>query len=92
MWSVFFIDEKTLREARLACGASTDTETIRLGLESLIRQAAYQRLRKLRGSEKDLQDVPEDEKPEEPGTRLPDGAGGHVCLDSLSRQPRTLRC
>jgi len=52
------IDEKTLQEAKTACGVSTDTETVRLGLEALIRHAAYQRLRRLRGSEKSAVDVP----------------------------------
>ncbi|MEO8658984.1 MAG: type II toxin-antitoxin system VapB family antitoxin [Bryobacteraceae bacterium] len=52
------IDEKTLREAKDACGATTDTQTVRLGLEALIRHAAYQRLRRLRGSEKGAADVP----------------------------------
>ena len=52
------IDEATLREARAATGAATDTETVRPGLEALIRQAAYQRLRKLQGSEKQVLDVP----------------------------------
>jgi len=52
------IDEKTLHEAKTACGVSTDTETVRLGLEALIRHAAYQRLRQLRGSEKNAVDVP----------------------------------
>jgi len=51
------IDEKMLQEAKQACGASTDTETVRLGLEALIRHAAYQRLRQLRGSEKGAADV-----------------------------------
>jgi hypothetical protein len=51
------IDEKLLREARAACRASTDTEAVRLGLEALIRHAAYERLRTLRGSERDAQDV-----------------------------------
>src|SRR5579862_7259634 len=37
-------DEKLLREARMACGAATDTETVRLGLEALIPHPAYQRL------------------------------------------------
>jgi hypothetical protein len=58
MKKTLHMDEKTLREARQACGASTDTETVRLGLEALIRHAAYQRLRKLRGSEKGATDVP----------------------------------
>jgi hypothetical protein len=52
------IDEKTLQQAKVACGVSTDTETVRLGLEALIRHAAYQRLRRLRGSEKKVVDVP----------------------------------
>lgn len=57
MKKTLHIDEKTLAEAREACGASTDTETVRLGLEALVRHAAYQRLRGLRGSEKGAQDV-----------------------------------
>jgi len=52
------IDEKLLKEARKACGAGTDTETVRLGLEALLRHAAYQRLRAFGGSEPDAQDVP----------------------------------
>jgi hypothetical protein len=58
MKKTLHINEKTLLEAKEACGASTDTETVRLGLEALIRHAAYQRLRRLRGSEKDAADVP----------------------------------
>lgn len=58
MKKTLHIDERTLHEAREACGASTDTETVRLGLEALIRHAAYQRLRRLRGSEKAAADVP----------------------------------
>ena len=46
------VDDKLFEEAKTACGASTDTETVRLGLESLIRHAAYQRIRTLRGTEK----------------------------------------
>jgi hypothetical protein len=52
------IDEATLRDAKKACGAVTDTEAVRLGLEALIRHAAYERLRSLRGSETDAKDVP----------------------------------
>jgi hypothetical protein len=60
------IDAELLKEARAACGASTDTETIRLGLEALVRHAAYQRLRALIGSEPDARDVPRlREKPRE---------------------------
>ena len=58
MKKTLHIDEQTLLEAKAAWGALTDTETVRLGLESLVRRAAYERLRKLRGSEKGAQDVP----------------------------------
>jgi Bacterial antitoxin of type II TA system, VapB len=52
------IEDKLFEQAKAACGASTDTETVRLGLESLVRHAAYQRLRALMGSEPDAEDVP----------------------------------
>lgn len=61
------IDEKTLSAAREASGASTNTETVRLGLEALIRHAAYQRLRRLKGSDKGAADVPR--RRGEPGAR-----------------------
>jgi len=51
------IDEDQLQAAKEACGATTDTQTVRLGLEALIRQAAYQRLRRLGGSEKGAADI-----------------------------------
>lgn len=52
------IDEGLLRKARESCGASTDTETVKRGLEALVRQEAYERLRSLRGSEPAAEDVP----------------------------------
>jgi Arc/MetJ family transcription regulator len=52
------IDEKLLEEAKAACGAATDTETVRLGLEALVRHAAYQRLMALAGTEPNAKDVP----------------------------------
>jgi hypothetical protein len=58
MKKTFNVDEALLKEARAACAANTDTETIRLGLEALVRHAAYQRLRALRGSEPCAHDVP----------------------------------
>ena len=58
MKKTLHIDERLLREARSASGAKTDTDTVRLGLEALIRHAAYQRLRALRGSEPHARDVP----------------------------------
>ena len=58
MKKTLHIDDALLREARAASGASTDTETVRLGLEALVRQGAYERLRALRGSEPRALDVP----------------------------------
>lgn len=52
------IDDELFDSAKAACGASTDTETVRLGLEALVRRAAYDRLRSLRGTEPDAEDVP----------------------------------
>ena len=52
------IDNELFSSAKAACGASTDTETVRLGLEALIRRAAYERLQALRGSEPETEDVP----------------------------------
>lgn len=51
------IDEQLFEQAKAACGATTDTETVRLGLEALVRHAAYQRLSALLGTEPDAQDV-----------------------------------
>ncbi len=61
------IDEKLFEEAKAACGATTDTETVRLGLESLVRHGAYQRLRALLGTEPDAHDVPR--RREEPSAK-----------------------
>ncbi len=52
------VDDRLFKEAKKACGASTDTETVRLGLEALVRHAAYERIRALRGTEKHPIDVP----------------------------------
>jgi Bacterial antitoxin of type II TA system, VapB len=58
MKKTFNLDEQLLREAKEACGASTYTDTVRQGLEALVRRAAYQRLATLFGSEPGAQDVP----------------------------------
>jgi Arc/MetJ family transcription regulator len=63
MKKTLHIDEKLLREAKLACGAATDTDTVRLGLEALVRHAAYERLRALRGSEPKVKDIPRRREP-----------------------------
>ncbi|HLH31468.1 MAG TPA: type II toxin-antitoxin system VapB family antitoxin [Terriglobia bacterium] len=51
------IDERLLAAAKNACGATTDTDTVRLGLEALVRHAAYERLQALRGSEPHARDI-----------------------------------
>jgi Arc/MetJ family transcription regulator len=58
MKKTLHIDDALLRDAKSASGARTDTDTVRLGLEALIRQQAYQRLRALRGSEVGAREVP----------------------------------
>ena len=58
MKKTFSIDETLFQEAKAACGATTDTETVRLGLQALIRHAAYQRMRAMLGTEKNAVDVP----------------------------------
>ena len=57
MKKTLHIDEQLLREAKSAAGTKTDTDTVRLGLEALIRRAAYERLRALRGSEPRARDT-----------------------------------
>jgi hypothetical protein len=50
MKKTLHIDAKLLSDARAVSGAATDTEAVRLGLEALVRRAAYERLRALRGT------------------------------------------
>jgi Arc/MetJ family transcription regulator len=58
MKKTLHIDEHLLQTAKAACGAHTDTETVRLGLEALVRRGAYERLSALRGTEPAARDVP----------------------------------
>jgi Arc/MetJ family transcription regulator len=51
------IDAQLLAEARAAYNLGTDTETIHLGLEFLVRQASQNRLRALRGSDQNAKDI-----------------------------------
>ena len=67
MKKTFNVEDRLLREAREACGAGTDTETIRLGLEALVRRAAYQRMRIYLGTEPDARDIPR--RREKPASR-----------------------
>ena len=71
MKKTLHIDAELLQEARAASGAGTDTETVRLGLEALVRHAAYQRLLALRGSEPQARDVPR--RREKPPVSKPSG-------------------
>jgi|GEM_PF-1059787 Arc/MetJ family transcription regulator len=57
MKKTLHIDEALLASAKSAVGAQTDTDTVRLGLEALVRKAAYARLAKLGGSEPLAKDV-----------------------------------
>jgi len=66
MKKTLHIDEKLLAEARAIAQATTDTETVRLGLQALVRHGAYERLRALRGSDPGARDVP---RRREKGTR-----------------------
>ncbi len=58
MKKTLHIDDRLLRDAKSASGARTDTDTVRLGLEALVRRGAYERLRALRGSEPTAQATP----------------------------------
>ena len=58
MKKTLHIDEKLLQEARTVSRAATDTETVRMGLEALVRHATYERLRALRGTDPAARDVP----------------------------------
>ena len=58
MKKTLHLDEALLRDAKTACGARTDTETVRLGLEALVCDAAYARLKAYLGTEKSAYEVP----------------------------------
>ena len=66
MKKTFNVDAKLLKDAKAACGAATDTDTLRMCLEMLVRHAAYQALTKFIGSEPDAEDVPRFREPVEP--------------------------
>lgn len=57
MKKTLHIDEHLLRDAKSASGAKTDTDTVRLGLEALVRHGAFERLRALRGSDPSAREV-----------------------------------
>jgi Arc/MetJ family transcription regulator len=57
------IDDALLASAKKAAGTSTDTETVQLGLEALVRRAAYERLARLGGTEPQARDVPRRKAP-----------------------------
>ena len=47
-WRIAVKMTNSSEDAKAACDVTTDTETVRLGLEALVRHAAYERLRALR--------------------------------------------
>jgi Arc/MetJ family transcription regulator len=57
MKTTMHIDQELLKHAKSASGAATNTETVRRGLEALVREASMERLRALRGSEPQATDV-----------------------------------
>lgn len=69
MKKTMHIDETLLREARAASRAATDTQAVCLGLEALVRQAAYERLRALRGSEPRPDEAPRRREPPRPAKK-----------------------
>ena len=71
MKKTLHIDEDLLRDAKSASGARTDTDTVRLGLEALVRRGAYERLRALRGTELHARDVRRRRERQPPGKRSP---------------------
>jgi len=60
MWGV---DDELFRKAKAACGAATDTETVRLGLRAMVQRAASERLRAFGGSEPHARHSRRREKP-----------------------------
>ena len=58
MKKTLHLDQRLLYAAKVASGAATETETVRRGLEALVRHAACQRLSALRGSQPRARDVP----------------------------------
>jgi len=70
MKKTFNVDDELLRKAKSACGAATDAETIRLGLEALAqRDAAREQLRSLLGSKPNAKDVPRRREKRAPSKR-----------------------
>ncbi len=57
MKTTLHIDGTLLMEAKLASGTKSDEDAVRLGLQALVRHAAYQRLRAFRGSESRAKNV-----------------------------------
>ena len=69
MMKTLNIDPKLLKSAKAACGARTHTDTVRMGLEALVRHAAYERMRSFLGTETEVVDVPR--RREKPAPKRP---------------------
>src|SRR5215468_152835 len=77
------------RRMASSCGAATGTQTIRLGLQTLVRDAAYERLRSLRGTEPHAREAPRRrEKPLFEAAGRTDGSGRYV-VEAAGRKFRT---
>lgn len=78
------IDDHLFQQAKRACGAATDTETVRLGLESLVRPvmlvSAFEFFVVASLTRKMFPDVV---KSRRPNAEWPDGSGRHLGLDSF---------
>ena len=70
MKKTLHVDDKLFKEAKAACGATTDSDTVRRGLEALVRHAAYERLGVFRGAESHARDVPRRRKGRSPKRRV----------------------
>jgi hypothetical protein len=92
MKKTLHIDEQLLREAKSAAGAKTDTDTVRLGLEALIRvpptsvfARSAGRSHVLATSADGVSGLPR------PGIPRHERLGRHLGLDSLPVEPSTVR-
>ncbi len=77
MKKTLHIEENLLRDAKAASGAVTDTDTVRLGLQALVRRAAY---RTASGASRIRTESPR--RPPPPGARISKGLELVVLVDT----------
>ena len=91
MKKTFNIDEKLFKEAKVACGASTDTETAVWALRlwcATPPTSAYERFVAWNPARKMCPGVVSDGRQ---NARWLDGPAGHFDMDSVPREPGALR-